>query len=191
VRSLDEIYSAAWVSQDFTGLKSEFDIVADAITRQFRPQSVNDVGCGPGMILERLRFARGISVIGYEGSRHCIAFAHPQMRDVIQLADLRVLSTLPAASLTLCTEVAEHIEPEFASHLVALLCSAMSPIVFTAAPPGQDGNHHVNCREPGYWLDLFAMHGVAEDRLATAEIKNRWRGLKRLSHMTRNVMVLR
>lgn len=93
--------------------------------------------------------------------------------------------------LVICTEVAEHLAPEHADHLVKLLCSAMCPIVFTAAPPGQGGHHHVNCQESGYWVDKFNNHGAILDIDATHELERRWGNLNRLSHMAKNVMVFR
>ncbi len=195
---LDEIYSAEWFSGDFEGLQPEFDVVADAIFRQFRPETAVDVGCGPGMVVARLR-GLGVEASGIEGSAHGIAAAGVGVRPHLVHADITTERWLEncvdvdagARALVICTEVAEHLDAADASGLVHLLCSAMSPIVFTAAPPGQDGHHHVNCQPQAYWLELFQAHGVILDEAATHELKTRWAGLKRLSHMVRNLMVLR
>ncbi len=190
--NLDEIYTAEWFAGDFEHLQPEFDVVADALVRQFRPRTAVDVGCGPGMVVRRLR-ELGVSALGYDGSRHALAYAAAEVRPALELADIVELrpNDLGRPSLVICTEVAEHLEEKHAAGLVALLSSAMAPIVFTAAPPGQDGHHHVNCQPQPYWLRLFNAHGVIIDREATQELQFRWSSLARLSHMPKNVMVLR
>jgi trans-aconitate methyltransferase len=188
VSALDDIYDAAWVAHDFAELQPEFDVVADAIYRQFKPERVVDVGCGPGMILHRL-WARDVEVSGLEGSRHCRAYAHENIREFIKKANIVSHPDIVFCDLVICTEVAEHLDEKDAPTLVRLLCSAMCPIVFTAAPPGQDGHHHVNCQPPEYWITMFEDRGAFHDVVATEELQARWGGLQRLSHMTRNVMV--
>lgn len=203
MNNLDEIYSAEWYEHDFRDLQPEFNLVADAIGREFGPSlAVADVGCGPGMILSRLASVWNCEVVGVEGSVHGIDYAYkacPEIAPRIYRHDLRTLELIPRPKgfsvpllidLVICTEVAEHLEKENAAHLVKLLCEPQCPILFTAAPPGQDGHHHVNCQPQGYWTMLFAKHGAVLDRQRTDRLKERWWALERLSHMTRNVMVL-
>ena len=188
--TLDEIYTAEWVAHDFADLQLEFDVVAQAIYRQFRPETAIDVGCGPGMVVDELRIL-GVDASGYEGSSHVVAYANPLVRPFITHADITTLEDLGAADLVICTEVAEHLDETDAEGLVALLCSSMSPIVFTAAPPGQEGHHHVNCQPRHYWVDLFRGHGVRFDNETTIQLAARWGSLRRLSHMINNLMVFR
>ncbi len=191
MQTLDEIYDAAWFAHDFEHLQPEFNIVADAIYRQFRPDMVVDVGCGPGMLLRRFKELR-CDVEGIEGSSHGIAYAGDmgmwiKQADITQVKRLEHYPT--RRRVVVCTEVAEHLDAVHAEGLVALLCSAMCPIVFTAAPPGQDGHHHVNLQPPSYWHELFEARGVTLDEDATMNLRDRWCRLKRLSHMTLNVQV--
>lgn len=193
-KTLEEIYTAEWFDHDFRELGPEFELVADALYRQFGPDKVVDIGCGPGMILRRLA-EHGCQVYGVEGSAHGIAYADDSIRGAIEHDDITTIEVDgyfdPDNDLVICTEVAEHLDAEHAPHLVALLCSALCPIVFTAAPPGQDGHHHVNCQPKSYWEELFAAYGALPDRDATLELQMRWRKLRRLSHMTSNVTVYR
>lgn len=203
--NLEEVYSAAWFANDFADLQPEFDMVADGIWRQFTPIAVVDVGCGPANILRRLRNRYDCNVLGIEGSKHGIDFAAEDIRNCIQRRDITDMSTLPRnvdipglaysgwdVDLVVCTEVAEHLDEKHADALVRLLASASCPVVFTAAPPGQDGHHHVNCQPMhGYWEPKFNDNGMLYDATATADLRMRWRSLSRLSHMKRNVAVFR
>ncbi len=190
--TLDEIYTAAWFAHDFEHLQPEFDVVADSLVRQFAPRTAVDLGCGPGMVVGRLRY-HGVSSFGYDGSSHALAYATEDVRCALECLDITKMARgdLGKPDLAICTEVAEHLDEKHAAGLVALLCSAMCPIVFTAAPPGQDGHHHVNCQPMPYWQRLFNDRGVILDREATLELACRWSGLQRLSHMAKNVAVFR
>ncbi len=192
MQSLDEIYTREWFAHDFEHLQPEFDVVADSLVRQFGLGSLSDVidlGCGPGMVVRRLR-THGVAAIGVDGSSHALEYAHPDVRDFLVQGDLTKPSAFDVrCDLLICTEVAEHLDTEHAPGLVKLLTSYMCPVVFTAAPPGQDGHHHVNCQPQSYWQDLFLNHGAVQDYTATESLKRRWGALKRLSHMRHNVMV--
>jgi len=59
-----------------------------------------------------------------------------------------------------CTEVAEHVKPEFADSLVQQLTSLANQVVFSAAVPGQGGGvDHVNEQPNSYWITRFAESG--------------------------------
>lgn len=193
--ALEEIYTAEWFANDFAELQPEFNLAADGIYREMNltyNSIAVDVGCGPGMMIGRL-MDLGCQVRGFEGSIHGIQYADERLREYILHEDITKLETLRNyhADVVICTEVAEHLDAVNARGLVALLASARCPIVFTAAPPGQDGHHHVNCQPQEYWVDLFLEHGVLLDIEQTVRLKRRWGTLKRLSHMFHNVMVFR
>jgi hypothetical protein len=56
-------------------------------------------------------------------------------------------------------EVAEHLEEIHADLLIEMLTDHADGVVFSAACPGQEGQHHVNCQWPVYWQRLFNEHG--------------------------------
>jgi SAM-dependent methyltransferase len=187
---LHDIYTAEWFAHDFKDLQPEFSIVANAIYREFRPTTAIDIGCGPGMILERLG-ALGVLVSGVDGSRHAFDYASDVVKPAILVQDILTLHEIQhtEGGVVICTEVAEHLDEKDAPKLVALLASAMCPVVFTAAPPGQDGHHHVNCRPIQYWIDMFNDHGMILDGDKTRRLRDRWESLRRLSHMYYNLAV--
>jgi hypothetical protein len=63
--------------------------------------------------------------------------------------------------VTLCLEVAEHLDEQFAPTLIDNLTRHSDRVVFSAACPDQPGQHHVNCRWPSYWQTLFNQRGFA------------------------------
>jgi len=195
--TLEDIYTREWFENDFKDLRPEFEIVAEAIGREFESYagSALDIGCGPAMLLAHLLDRFDWTVGGVEGSSHGIEMAHalfPHLegcilhRDITELAPDNIDKPY---GVIICTEVAEHLEERHAPHLVRLVASFHSPVVWTAAPPGQAGHHHVNCKPFEYWRDLFANHGMRLDAEKTSNLQARWRNLSRLSHMRNNAAV--
>jgi hypothetical protein len=75
--------------------------------------------------------------------------------------------------LALCLEVAEHLPAEHAQTLVDSLVRLAPVVLFSAAIPHQQGNHHVNEQWPEYWHIHFAQRGyVAVDALRRSLWRN-------------------
>ncbi|MBF0384190.1 MAG: methyltransferase domain-containing protein [Magnetococcales bacterium] len=55
-----------------------------------------------------------------------------------------------------CLEVAEHIQPQNAQQLIDTLTNHSDAVLFSASPPGQGGEYHINEKPFSYWRDLFA-----------------------------------
>ena len=118
-----------------------------------------DFGCAEGVWLSAWRDAGVQDVLGLDGDyvdRRRLLI--PQERfhavDLSQPIDLGRRFDL-AQSL----EVAEHLPAAAARHFVATITRHSSLALFSAAPPGQGGAHHVNEQPYGYWRDLFAEIG--------------------------------
>lgn len=139
---------------------------ATAITgilyKQITVESVLDVGCARGTWLRAWR-ALGIAhVHGVDG-------------DYIDRESLEIpASNFTAANLNIAfdlgqqfdlvqsLEVGEHIE-ENASHIFvdSLTRHARRYILFSAAPPGQGGEYHINEQPYEFWRQKFERHGFA------------------------------
>ena len=61
--------------------------------------------------------------------------------------------------LTVSTEVAEHLEQQYADTFMDNLAAFSDVILFSAAIPGQGGTHHVNEQWPSYWIAKFRARG--------------------------------
>lgn len=123
------------------------------------PDSLIDVGCGTGVWL-RAALENGVSdAAGIDG------VAVPADRllvpaTLITCHDLtRPIECGRQYDVALCLEVGEHLDAALADTLIASLTGLSDTVVFSAACPGQRGQHHVNCQWPAYWQGLFNKHG--------------------------------
>jgi len=123
------------------------------------PKSVLDVGCGRGAWLRHWRQQGVPELHGVDGDfvdRAALHFPpenfHPH--------DLSAPFALGREfDLVQSLEVAEHLPPAAAEGFVQSLTAHSQHVLFSAAVPGQGGEHHVNERPQAYWRDLFARHG--------------------------------
>lgn len=122
-------------------------------------RSVLDVGCGGGAWLAAWRELGVEDLLGLDGS-----YVDPVQllvpRSVFRAADL----ASPFAcgrrfDLVQSLEVAEHLPPAESDRFVASLVAHAGAVLFSAAPPGQGGDHHVNEQSYESWRLRFAAHG--------------------------------
>jgi SAM-dependent methyltransferase len=121
--------------------------------------SLLDVGCGPGMWVTAASNAGIPEVWGIDG----IVPSNP-LNPSIRFTQLDLTKDWNLGrqfDLAMCLEVAEHLDESYAFDLVANLTKHGNTIVFSAACPGQPGQHHVNCQWPSYWQNLFNKFGYA------------------------------
>jgi len=135
------------------------DVVVKDLFSGVLPQSVVDVGCGRGVWAAEWR-RRGVAqCLAVDGeyvprSSLLIPEADFRPRDLTQPFDLGL-----RFDLVQCLEVAEHVPANAASILIDTLVRHGDVVVFSAAVPGQGGEHHVNERPFRYWRTLFDSRG--------------------------------
>jgi SAM-dependent methyltransferase len=117
--------------------------------------SVLDIGCGRGTWLKAALDCGIQDVVGVDGvalPRAELHFppANFLVRDLSQPIDLG-----RKFDLVVCLEVGEHLESAKAPQLVANLTRHADTVLFSAACPGQLGQHHINCQWPDYWQSRF------------------------------------
>ena len=123
-------------------------------------ESVLDVGCGAGAWLSVWK-SYGMQVLGLDGG-----YVQPEQLLVspeeFQSADLSEEFDLGRRfSLVQSLEVAEHLPESSAAGFVASLCRHADLVLFSAAPPGQGGENHINEQPYGYWQQLFQAQGYS------------------------------
>lgn len=131
-----------------------------AIVRAALPvRSVLDVGCAQGVWLAAWRDAGIADYIGIDGDyvdpdRLKIDPARFQARDLAQPIDLGRYFDLVQS-----LEVAEHLPADRADTFVDSLVRHAPIVLFSAATPGQGGEHHVNEQPFEYWREKFRRRG--------------------------------
>jgi SAM-dependent methyltransferase len=117
-------------------------------------KSVLDVGCGTGTWMRAaidsgIEQVRGIDGIAVGEDFHATR-SHFEQVNFEQSFDLG-----QRFDLVICFEVAEHLEETAAEGFIQSICRHTDDVLFSAACPGQPGQHHVNCQWPEYWQTLF------------------------------------
>lgn len=122
--------------------------------------SVLDAGCGAGAWLSVWK-SRGAAVVGLDGdyvSGEQLLIEPGEFRAV----DLAAGFDLGASfDLVQSLEVAEHLPEASAARFVESLCRHADIVLFSAAPPGQGGENHVNEQPYDYWRERFRRQGFA------------------------------
>lgn len=130
-----------------------------------QPRSVIDVGCGIGAFVAAFVNHGVEDVLGIDGeaTRDVFLLDDHHFQAIDLTAEVSVGRTF---DLAICFEVAEHLEHQYAEHIVGTLVGLAPVVAFSAAHPLQGGQGHVNERWPTYWHRLFLEKGyVALDIL--------------------------
>jgi len=149
--------------------KSDYEILANSLVENIKFENVIDVGCAQGFLVEPI-YDKGVEIHGIEVSEEVVQFIPPKLRSNIKIADFSEASG--DYDLVSCVEVAEHIKPSRSKELVDKLCDlSRQYIFFTAAPPGQEGHGHINCRTHNYWISSFNSRNFNVHKDKTERIK--------------------
>jgi hypothetical protein len=141
-----------------TGSDSAARRIIAAVKTIVTPASVLDVGCARGTWLRAWQDAGCSDFLGIDGSyidHHALEIEAARF----MTADLNETVNLGRQfDLVECLEVAEHLPAARAGLLVADLVAHAPVVLFSAAPPGQGGENHVNEQPYAYWQALFSRH---------------------------------
>jgi SAM-dependent methyltransferase len=192
LNDLNQIYPEDWFAERKEGVwYGDIQHFCGVIWAQFEPQSVADVGCGPGVYLKCLQQLGAESVLGLEGAKN--ALKHAVIPNIVQ-HDLREpFQHSRHYDLVMCIEVAEHIHNIHSDVLVdtiAGLCKRDGHIIFTAAPPGQGGFHHINLQPREFWVKRFAQRGFSYSARLSTKLREQL-DLKHLHWIERNLMIFK
>jgi GT2 family glycosyltransferase len=138
-----------------------FGTIAEKIVNELQPQSVMDVGCAMGFLVEALR-ERDVEAFGIDISEFAIGEIIPEIKPFCWVAS--VLDPFPRDyDLMVCIEVLEHLKPEEADRAVSNLCKYSKQVLFSSTPSDFKETTHFNVQPPHYWSEHFARHGFYHD----------------------------
>lgn len=149
--------------------EDDYQILAESLVSNIEFKTILDVGCAQGLLMLPLH-EKGIDVQGIEVSEDVTEFLPDALKPRVSIGDFQEASG--SYDLVCCVEVAEHIEPTRSQDLVSKLCSLSDRhIYFTAAPPGQHGHGHINCRPHEHWIRWFNERGWHVDKPTTQDVQ--------------------
>jgi putative flippase GtrA len=160
------VYGPAFQTMAATGSAHAARRIVSMMLTILPVRSVIDLGCARGTWLREWR-AQGVGdIVGVD----CDYVDRQRLEidpDCFVVHDLSGRLTLGRGfDVVQCLEVAEHLPPSRAATLVEDMVTLAPVVLFSAAPPGQGGENHVNEQPGDYWRALFRVHDyVAVDCL--------------------------
>lgn len=146
--------------------------VLPVLRDQLHIDSVLDVGCGQGAWLSAWNELGTDTMLGIDGDYVDRSRLHITSRD-FQAHDLATAFDLGRRfDLVQSLEVAEHLPSSSSATFVASLTRHGDLVLFSAAPKGQGGDHHINEQSYEYWRELFRKHGYRPIDLVRPGIQN-------------------
>jgi SAM-dependent methyltransferase len=152
-------YDASYFRHITAGSRRSAQIVVPIVKGLFDIKSVVDFGCGSGAWLEPWNRAGVDDVLGCDGSyvpSETLLIDADRFMPVDLAAPIRLGRSF---DLVQSLEVAEHLPASAASIFIETLVRHAPLVLFSAALPGQGGEHHLNEQPYGFWRGLFRRHG--------------------------------
>ena len=154
-------YDAKFFDYVNSGAVRSAERVLPHLLQHLTINSILDVGCGQGAWLSVWERLGVKDIIGIDGDY------------VSQTSLLISPNSFKSANLThrfnfgrrfdlvQCLEVAEHLPLSSSAILVDSLIEHGDIVLFSSAPKGQGGDHHINEQDYEFWRRQFARHGYA------------------------------
>ena len=136
--------------------KKMADRLALWVKTELDPVNVLDIGCGPGHFVESLR-DKGLNATGLDIDERVIGKSYLQQKSLFDMTE--------TAEVTMCIEVAEHIENQHSDTIVDKVYAATEKtLIWTAAQVGQGGIGHINCQPKEYWAEKLVAKGFVRNK---------------------------
>jgi 2-polyprenyl-3-methyl-5-hydroxy-6-metoxy-1,4-benzoquinol methylase len=155
-----------------------FDVIAARIHDDIGPETVLDVGCGIGMLVEALH-RRGIKAYGFDVSEYALSLVPEEYREYVWQGKAQQDGSYRACDLIVCIEVVEHLFPSDADYAIGMMCRYASHVLFSSNPNDYHEATHVNTRPVEYWAQQFARYGFFRYLDFDATFISQWAALYR------------
>ncbi|MFA5162298.1 MAG: glycosyltransferase [Elusimicrobiales bacterium] len=141
-----------------------YGAVAAMLSVTIKPETVLDIGCAKGSLVECLRDI-GIDARGVDVSEYAISHTRHDIRPFCQAVD--IASFIPQCGkydLITCMEMLEHLTPEQSVLAVEKICRWTDAALLLASSHDFDESSHSDVRPKDYWRDMFGRFGFVEDK---------------------------
>lgn len=160
----------------------------DWYIEKYKPESVCDFGCGIGSYLESC-YNHGIKFYGIEISKAAKKYTPKHIKARIFYYDCTLPLLCEVYGTVISFETAEHIDPNGTDEFIDnVICRVGNHLLFTAAPPGQEGTGHINLRPREFWIEQFTKR-LKYDQELTKDISDNWRRLGAPNYICDNLIV--
>jgi SAM-dependent methyltransferase len=140
---------------------SFFDGIASRIVRDIAPESVLDVGCAMGFLVEALR-DRGVDARGMDISEYAIGKVREDIKDYCWVGSI-AKPLEDTYDLIVTIETFEHLSSHDADIAVQNIVNSSNDILFSSSASDYNEPTHKNVQPPDYWAELFARHEYFHD----------------------------
>ncbi len=176
IQDIDKLYGKEWVRKrhgPHVKARDYIDVMVRSIVRDLACVSVLDLGCGACNFANAFSMY-GCEVVAIDGSSYAKETARSDIEFIQWDLTVPICYHKRQFDLIFCVEVIEHIDVQY-EHVVldSIVKHAGNWIVFTAAPPGQDGIGHINCKPKEYWYRKFESLGF--DYVDSDALVSEWR----------------
>lgn len=165
-----------WLAKDYPKLPERINFEAIAheekpwanrlaqwIRDNIDPDSVLDIGCGPGIYVDSLQDL-GINATGIDIDDRVHEKQHLKYQSLFDIST-------ESASTVICMEVAEHIDSAQEDLVIEKIVSTVrNTLIWTAAAIGQGGIGHINCKNKQDWADKLTAAGLVRNHEKEAEL---------------------
>lgn len=164
----------------------------DWYIEKYKPLSVADFGCGIGSYLESA-YNHSIRFRGFEISEVARQYTPYHIANHIMYYDCTEVIgwTHLMYDCVLSFETAEHIRPDGTKTFIENVIDFTGKhLLFTAAPPGQQGTGHINLRPKEFWIEQFSKELMYDEEM-TKDISENWRILGAPEYICNNLITFR
>ena len=144
-----------YVHDEITHNSSAAEQVLPVLFEIYKPSSILDVGCGLGNWIEVAKKLSGAKIIGVDGDYVDRRLLKIEENEFVEKDLTKTFDLNRKFDLAICLEVAEHLPEASAEGFIKSITNHSDVIMFSAALPGQGGQHHINEQWPSYWQEHF------------------------------------
>ena len=150
--------------------------ICNSIVQSLHPSSLIDVGCGTGVLIERLQ-EQGVRVKGLELAEAALNLCRARQLDVIKfdVCTDRLPAEFANADVAVSMSVGQQLSEAFVDHYVDLLCQIAPTVVFSSGTPGRGDRKPLNEQPHQYWIDKFAEREYRFDEPLSKQWRDDWK----------------